>query len=577
MIGSRTATGLIEFPIPTDVDAFWQFDRVHAPRPLTPLSQEVLLPAFGDGITAAFEEMAYPHTFIMRAVNNFAYLGFVVSSKHGAALEQQLELHQRTVAPIIPQLADLWERVWLPSILPGLERLRTVEYGSLSDVALLELVTDLRMELAERWRIHGRILLAYLAASNFEDFYRDRLNPTDPTEPYRLLHGFPTRALDSSRGLWRLSRVAAETPVLRHIVENTPPSSLPEVLAQTAAGCAFLGELYDYLEIFGWRNDAFFELADPTWREDPTRPLAAIQGQLALDADADPDAHFERAARERNELVQRARGRLAGDPAVLARFDELYAQARCYLAIDEDHNFYIDQMGNVGLRRPLLELGRRLASRGAIAAPEDVFLLHLDEVGVGLSGVDQQATAATRRADLQHWATVAPPETLGVPPADDVADPFLVGVSKQDATPPATAGGNSPGVLTGTPASAGVATGRARVARSLTEACAVQPGEVLVCEMTLPTWTPLFATIAAVVSDSGGVLSHCAIVAREAGIPCVVGTHVATRTIANGMLLTVDGARGTVQIHAGRFETERPVSIDAIGPRVANLVRHNDD
>jgi phosphohistidine swiveling domain-containing protein len=94
--------------------------------------------------------------------------------------------------------------------------------------------------------------------------------------------------------------------------------------------------------------------------------------------------------------------------------------------------------------------------------------------------------------------------------------------------------------------------GHARVARSLTEACAARPGEVLVCAMTLPTWTPLFATIAAVVSDTGGVLSHCAIVAREHGIPCVVGTQSGTHTIENGMLLTVDGSRGTVQIHAGR-------------------------
>ncbi len=324
--------------------------------------------------------------------------------------------------------------------------------------------------------------------------------------------------------------------------------ALPEVLAQTVEGRDFLRELHAYLEIFGWRNDAIFELADPTWREDPTRPLAAIQGQLALTADADPDAQFERAARERNELIQRARGRLA-DPAVLARFDELYAQARCYLVMDEDHNFYIDQMGNAGLRRPLLELGRRLASRGAIRAAQDVFLLHLHEVDAGFSGVDQRATAAAREADLERWALVAPPNTMGVPPADDLADPFLVALSKQDAVPAATSG-SSPGVITGTPASGGVATGLARVARSLTEACAAQPGEVLVCEMTLPTWTPLFATIAAVVSDTGGVLSHCAIVAREAGIPCVVGTHVATHTITNGMRLTVDGARGTVQIHA---------------------------
>src|SRR6266566_6566434 len=245
MMPSMTQPGAFEFPIPTDVDAFWQFDRVHAPRPLTPLSQDVLLPAFGDGLTAALQEMGYPHGFAMRAVNNFGYLGFVPSAARGEALQHKLAEHRCAIAPIIPQLADLWERVWLPSILPGLERLRTLQYESLSDAGLLEAVADLRGDLAARWRIHGRILLVYLAASDFEEFYRDHLKPTDPTEPYLLLHGFPTRALESSRGLWRLSRLAATTPALAHVFMSSAPVRLPEVLGQTEAGRAFLRELRD--------------------------------------------------------------------------------------------------------------------------------------------------------------------------------------------------------------------------------------------------------------------------------------------------------------------------------------------
>jgi pyruvate,water dikinase len=541
----------LEFPIPTDVDGFWQFDRAHAPRALTPLSQDVLLPAFGDGITSALQDVAYPHSFTMRAVNNFAYLGFVPSPKRGETLAQQLDEHRRAIEPLVPQLADLWKRVWLPSILPGLERLRTLPYESLSDADLLEALADLRVELAARWRVHGRILLVYLAASEFEDFYRDRLHPADPTEPYLLLHGFPTRALDSSRGLWRLSRIVAATPALSRVFEHSAPGRIPELLVQTEEGTTFLREQRHYLESFGWRNDALFELADPMWREDPTRPLAVIQGQLAIGPDADPDAQLHRAAQEREELLRRARLRLAGDPGVLTRFDELYAHARCYLEVDEDHNFYIDQMGNAGMRLPILEIGRRLAGHAAIAAPEDVFLLHVDEIGPGMSGFDQRATVAARQAELRRWAAVPPPDTLGVPPDDDLADPLLVALSKQDTTP-GTGGMTTPGVITGTPASRGVVRGTARVARNLSEACAVQRGEVLVCEMTLPTWTPLFGTVAAVVSDTGGVLSHCAIVAREHGIPCVVGTQIGTHTIADGMLLTVDGTRGIVQINPGR-------------------------
>jgi phosphoenolpyruvate synthase/pyruvate phosphate dikinase len=138
-----------------------------------------------------------------------------------------------------------------------------------------------------------------------------------------------------------------------------------------------------------------------------------------------------------------------------------------------------------------------------------------------------------------------PPDLLGELPPDFVADPFLAALSKQDTTP-AVDMAEVEDVIRGTPAASGVAHGVARVAHSLSEACAVQPGEVLVCEMTLPTWTPLFAIITIVVADTGGVLSHRAIVARELGIPCVVGTVVGTRSIRSGMLVTVDGARGTV-------------------------------
>ncbi len=78
----------------------------------------------------------------------------------------------------------------------------------------------------------------------------------------------------------------------------------------------------------------------------------------------------------------------------------------------------------------------------------------------------------------------------------------------------------------------------------------MRPGDVLVCEMTMPPWTPLFSIATAVVADTGGVLSHCAIVSREYGMPCVVGTQIGTAVLQDGMLLTVDGSQGIVRIDA---------------------------
>jgi pyruvate,water dikinase len=106
-----------------------------------------------------------------------------------------------------------------------------------------------------------------------------------------------------------------------------------------------------------------------------------------------------------------------------------------------------------------------------------------------------------------------------------------------------------PDVLAGNAGSPGVARGPARVIRSITEAVKLQPGDVLVAETTAPPWTPLFALAAAVVTDTGGILSHCAIVAREYAIPAVVGTGLATTTIQDGQLVEVDGNAGLVRLH----------------------------
>ena len=105
-----------------------------------------------------------------------------------------------------------------------------------------------------------------------------------------------------------------------------------------------------------------------------------------------------------------------------------------------------------------------------------------------------------------------------------------------------------PKIVTGYPASSGVVTGEAKVVMTLDEAHKLEPGDILVCQMTMPAWTPLFGIVAAVVSDSGGPLSHCAIVAREYQIPCVAGTQVGTSLIKDGMRIRVDGATGIVQI-----------------------------
>jgi pyruvate,water dikinase len=197
------------------------------------------------------------------------------------------------------------------------------------------------------------------------------------------------------------------------------------------------------------------------------------------------------------------------------------------------------------MRYPALEIGRRLVAKGAIVGQDDVFFLHLPEIEPGMRGQDLKQVASQRRNDLGRWAQIVPPPVLGVPqdPSGDPAEDLLMRFFGSPVEP-----SSDPAIITGIAASPGTARGPAKVVRDLTEASKVSPGDILVCEMTLPPWTPLFATIAAVVADTGGILSHCAIVAREYRIPCVVGTAFGTSTIKDGMMLTVDGTKGIVRM-----------------------------
>jgi pyruvate,water dikinase len=250
------------------------------------------------------------------------------------------------------------------------------------------------------------------------------------------------------------------------------------------------------------------------------------------------------------------RSRLSAYPRpVVEQFERLLRAAQTATVLNEDHHFWIESRAMYRLRRVLLEFGRRLARDGAIDAPDDVFMLTLGELRQAASGADGpgfQATVAVRRAEMVEFAELAPRPMLGTASGPLPDNPLSRAFDKFLGTPPQPASDRH--VLRGHPGAAGRASGPAKVVRSLADAGKLQPGDVLVAETTAPPWTPLFATAAAVVTDTGGILSHCAVVAREYRIPAVVGTAVGTSVIRDGQFLEVDGTSGVVRIGAPAAE-----------------------
>src|SRR5262249_15962532 len=121
-------------------------------------------------------------------------------------MEARSARYQQILGEVLPRMGDLWAQEWLPSILPGLAKGRTADYTALSNDELLCTLDEMLREFRARWTCHGYVNFVVISASWFADFYNETFAPEDPTEPYLLLQGFPTRSLDAGRGLWRLSR-----------------------------------------------------------------------------------------------------------------------------------------------------------------------------------------------------------------------------------------------------------------------------------------------------------------------------------------------------------------------------------
>lgn len=216
-----------------------------------------------------------------------------------------------------------------------------------------------------------------------------------------------------------------------------------------------------------------------------------------------------------------------------------------------DHHFYIDQATNAYLRLVLVAIGRRLAESAILDDPEDVVFLRYNELRALMADptvIDAKDMVSDRRDEREHASTIRPPDWVGTATTEALAFPYLTlwGFPEKFHRPPPTKAGEVQG-LAGSP---GVVEGIARTIDSLEEADRVKAGEILVCRMTNPAWVVLFTKIAGLVTDAGGVASHPAVVAREFGLPAVVGTSNATAVIKTGDRVRVNGNTGLVEVLA---------------------------
>src|SRR5918997_2487841 len=346
----------------------------------------------------------------------------------------------------------------------------------------------------------------------------------------------PTTEMDLA--LWELSQKIRADQDAKQATRETPPEQLASEYRSSVLPPKFQSDLEDFLRAYGHRGVAEIDLGLPRWSEDPTYILGVLANYLRLDdPELAPDVQFRRAAREAEEMVadltRRAsrKGRLRG---ALVGF--LLNRARALAGLREVPKFFVVLI--LARARALLwEVGEDLARSGRLESARDVFFVTLPEARSALAGKDLRSTVCERRADYDRELDRRRlPRVLLSDGTEPTAEETL------DAARAARA---ADGALRGTPASPGTVTAEARVILDPTGA-RLEPGEILVAPSTEPGWTPLFLTAGGLVMEMGGAMSHGAVVAREYGIPAVVGVAGATERIAAGRRLTGDGANGSV-------------------------------
>lgn len=319
----------------------------------------------------------------------------------------------------------------------------------------------------------------------------------------------------------KLANLVREVPTVARILRG-PRNRRLEALRGESSAAPFMERFDALVEEHGDRSFGW-ELALPTWSEDSDAVLALIAAHLRASGNASVAANSEaiRDAAHRRILAGLEEGERQQFLAFVGLLNGL-------VQVREDRAYW--QMRLVGTaRRLLLRKGEALVRDGVIDTAADILFLIPMEFEAANHG-DLRHVVTKRKEEWERYKTLTPPAFIGAPPAEAMPE----SLSARD--------------LRGLPGSRGSATGTARIMTSPDDIDRFEEGDVLVCRITTPAWTPLIGLASALITETGSPMSHPAITAREYGIPCVLSVVDATKFITDGGLVTVDGEKGIVSV-----------------------------
>jgi pyruvate,water dikinase len=561
-----TFHGSDEFPIEWEEgekELFWIYDDLHCPNPVSPMFFDI----GGWWLTCdhMFRRFGTPFAcdWIAKEINGYVYTAAIPAD---ASINSEATEYQSRYVPRVPRDPEHAEKIgaylgwvlphyaenfldwWGQRLRPEIERnFEYLDGFDTDDASFLDMAVLLEdaIDIHDRhWKIHWMLNFAQFASTQaLNGLLEEEKGDAAAALMGRLQSSVADRNWDSIEDLWKMKEEIKRDDELSAAFEGDTAAEVIQALEGSERGRRFIEERVEpHQRAFGYKAIWSHEFAFRTWVEDPAPMIEAVKGYLATDYD-----YPSNIASVRDDLEAAKAEALDGVEG--AELRSALERSLSMNPLTPDHHFYIDQGTNARLRLVLIAIARKLVEAGTLEDPEDVMYLRYNELRLLMadqSSLDAHGLVGDRRDHLEEASAKRPPSWVGTAtqPALDFPYNALWGFpEKFHAGEPSTTG-----EVKGLAASPGVVEGPARFVHSLDEFDQVKEGEILVCRMTNPAWVVLFTKITGLVTEAGGAVSHPAVVAREFGIPAVVGTTNAGERIATGDRIRVNGTTGVVEI-----------------------------
>lgn len=565
----------VEHVVPVPVipsDGFWEREQSHYPYPLTPATRTTYLPAVNHALRLMCDEMSLLiETVELKEIGGWVYQRAVpLGGKDRKAPPNWM---MPLLIRVVPQLKrriqgavrvvredkaghwlKCWEADWKPELVNRAAKLADVKLQTLSDRELvahldkthgfLKFSTDIHM------KVNGlvQVMLAEYAFVCQE-----------------LLNWGYGQIMMTFGGLSDMSSAPArELAVLASYIQGEPQlaqdiragSTLANVLQKYPE---FSNEFEAYMLQFGCRT-LQYELAFPTVAEMPETTIRLVRNQIHKNDQHEDNNQAMLNHQRQAQLLEAEAALQEKSEADRARFRKALSRAQHAYPLREEHGYHDRDVPLALLRYAHLEVGRRLVDRQTLNQVDEVFFLEFDEAVQSLKDGAFVRDVVLRRKRERNGVLAHPgPTSYGMSPptapslaslpeeARFLAQAVLWSLEKTFELQQSGRSQRDAKRIQGIPVSAGHYVGKVRVIHDESEFDKIQSGDILVCPITSPVWSMLFSSIGALITDSGGILSHSAIIAREYRIPAIVGTGNATELLQDGQLVEVDGVKGVVK------------------------------